>query len=180
MTRLVGLSGYARAGKDTAAAHLLTQGWTRLAFADPMREFAEALNPLVMVDGTPWTLASLLGPERDWERAKSHPDVRALLQRLGTECGRKVLGEDVWVRATMDKVTDHDHVVITDVRFPNEAEAVRAAGGLMVRIVRPGVEAVNRHASETALDGFDFDVVVVNDGDAALLGRRLLALVEAS
>ena len=55
-------------------------------------------------------------------------------------------------------------LAISDVRFPNEADAIRAFGGLVVRVERPGVGPINGHESEIALDGYDFDLVVVNDG----------------
>jgi hypothetical protein len=48
-------------------------------------------------------------------------------------------------------------------RFPNEAEAIRDAGGVLVRITRPGVASPVRHASEGGLDGWRFDLDLVND-----------------
>lgn len=193
--RLVGLNGYAGAGKDTAAAFLLEDGWTRASFADKLREFAYVLNPIVVQD-TPIPLDGEDDPRfspagfplrvrrehvrlRDlvhavgWDRAKNeNPDVRALLQRLGTDCGRNLLGENVWVDAVMSDLPDGD-VVITDVRFPNEAKAVRDAGGAVIRIGRPGVRPVNGHLSETALDGYDFDAIVVNNSTPDVAGSRL-------
>lgn len=185
---LVALSGYAGAGKDTAALALLADGWTRASFADKLREVALAVDPLVPASsyaGTvPTDAAPVLRVERlsalvgrvGWTVAKRNEEVRSLLQRFGTDAGRRVLGENVWVDAVMGDLPDGP-VVFTDCRFPNEAAAIRDAGGMVVRVVRPGVSAVNAHVSETALDGYDFDAVVVNGGDPEEVGRQLRAVV---
>jgi hypothetical protein len=159
---LLGLAGFARSGKDAAAAALVADGWERRAFADPLKEMLYILNPLLPSGYRVQQLVNAFG----WDNAKVEPEVRSLIQRLRTEAGRGVLGEDVWVRATMFAYPRDRDVVLSDVCFENEAEAIRAAGGRVIRIVRPGVEAVNGHVSERALvdSGFDFDHVLVNDG----------------
>lgn len=160
MIPLIGLSGYARSGKDTAAAALIEAGWERRAFADTLREFLYAVNPVIPIKGKPYRLARLVDAY-GWEAVKvAHDEVRELLQRLGTDAGRKILGENVWVTATLAGITQP--TVVTDVRFPNEADAVRARGGLVVRVLREGTGPVNGHVSETALDDYDFDTYLVN------------------
>lgn len=184
--RLIGLSGFAQAGKDTAAGVLLERGWTRVAFADAIRDFALALDPIVPdVDpedpsGCVYSHARLseyvdaLG----WDLAKQAPEVRRTLQRLGCEAGHGVLGDRVWIDAAMAKVSAAGaDVVVTDVRFVNEAEAIWRAGGVMLRVERPGTVSVNAHASEHALEGFLFDEVLVNDGTPGELGVKVLAVV---
>jgi hypothetical protein len=96
--------------------------------------------------------------------AKKNPEVRRLLQVLGTDFGRKMLGEDVWVKMIMDKLNYEDRVVISDVRFPNEAEAIRKLGGSVWRINRRNHSAVNGHPSEHAMDNYMFNHVIYNDG----------------
>src|SRR5581483_2011292 len=95
---LLGLMGYAQAGKDTVAKLLVEEfGFTRIAFADALREALYALNPLIPFEGDHVRLRWLIDAS-GWEEAKvRHPEVRELLQRLGTESGRNVLGADVWV-----------------------------------------------------------------------------------
>lgn len=176
---LIGLSGYARSGKDTAARVLTDGGWEQRAFADPLREFLLSVDPLVpTLDGkTTFRLSWLVG-HLGWERAKDRfPEVRQLLQRTGTDAGRRVLGEDVWANRALQDLTDP--VVLTDVRFTNEAEAIRERGGLVFRIDRPGVGPATApdgtvHPSETQLDGFDFDAIIVNRGSTADLHRLVL------
>ncbi len=166
---LIGLSGYARSGKDTAAAALLARGWQRKAFGDKLREFLYALNPVVPTsDCGDFAELRYIVDELGWEQAKTEPAVRALLQRCGTEAGRGVLGADVWVNAVLRDLTGP--TVVTDVRFWNEAQRIHAAGGLVIRLSRPGVGPARSsggevHASETALDDYPlFDASIINDG----------------
>jgi hypothetical protein len=104
-----------------------------------------------------------------WEQAKTIPEVRILLQRFGTEAGRELHGEDVWISKTLDNLPDGSKVVIPDVRYPNEADAIRASGGTVVRIERPGYASVNSHISESAMDDYSFDGVILNDKDVESL-----------
>lgn len=181
---LVGLSGYARSGKDSLGSFLVkNHGFKRYAFADVLRDCAYALDPY-MVQENPDTeqdepvrlteLVDALG----WEEAKKNPEVRRTLQRLGTEAGRQVLGDDVWVNAVFSKFTKEDDVVLTDVRFPNEASRVKAEGGYVIRIRRPDVVAINSHPSEVSLDEWPFDFLVVNDSSLDALEERAGKLVQ--
>lgn len=177
---LVGLTGYAGVGKDEAAKGLIAAGWTRLAFADPVRAMALAIDPLVV-----WPLfspdpvrLSLIVAKRGWHTAKQAPEVRRLLQTIGTDGVRAHLGADAWVRAfdlARDRRAD---TVAPDVRFPNEADHIRRHGGLVIRIDRPGVGPVNGHASED-IDAVGADATVVNDLSVAELQWRVAELVDA-
>ena len=160
---LIGVSGRKRHGKDTFAARLVERhGFTRVAFADPMREMALALDPIIS-EG--WRLSGLV-EAFGWEEAKANPEVRRTLQRLGTEAGRGVLGDGIWVDTAMRHARRlGGRVVFTDCRFPNEADAIRDAGGQVVRVMRPGFpDDGDPHPSETALDRYPFDDLVLNDG----------------
>lgn len=185
---LVGLIGKKRVGKDTFAAVLVEEfGFARVAFADPLKEMALAIDPYIQAEHS-YRLSDavdVLG----WEGAKdAYPEVRRFLQRLGTD-GVRQFDEDFWVRAGMRAAaakrrpmrlntsdgraaTAPRPVVITDVRYPNEADAIREAGGTLVRIVRPGVDDGDTHASETALDGYAVDYTVSNLQDIQRLSER--------
>lgn len=103
--------------------------------------------------------------------------VRDLLQKLGTDAIRDGLHTNAWVNAVMadykpgpfyPDVAIEEHAklpnwIITDTRFPNEAEAIKKAGGIVIRINRPGVQPINPHPSETSLDNWNFDAVINND-----------------
>lgn len=180
---LIGLSGYAGSGKDAAAQALMADGWVRDAFADRMRTAIYAVNPIVAIemrqhrlntttDIVAYRLAELVD-ELGWDGAKrSSAEIRSLLQRFGTEGGRHVYGEDFWVDLVLDPIRiggDGMRFVITDVRFPNEADAIRAIGGIVVRIDRPGVGPNTApdgtvHQSDIALDDYDFDYRIDNRG----------------
>jgi hypothetical protein len=185
-TLLIGLSGYAGSGKDEAAAALVVGGWRRDAFADRLRSFLYALDPWVTVSvDVGVARLSKLVDAYGWDRAKrTFPEIRRLLQRCGTEAGRQVLGAQVWVNALMnDFDPENEALVVTDVRFPNEADAIREAGGVVVRIERPGVGPHTDpggwvHESDVALDHYDFDVTVKNDGTIEELHDRLLSVTQ--
>jgi hypothetical protein len=160
---IVGLSGYGQSGKDTAAAFMADYGFTRLAFADPLKAVALACDP-GMADIETRSLRSIV--ERyGWEKTKQYfPDARIFLQHLGVAV-REHVDPDAWVNALFRQTSPGRRYVVTDVRFPNEATAIKARGGIVVRVHRPGVGAVNAHMSETALDDWDFDAHLFNDGD---------------
>jgi hypothetical protein len=163
---VIGISGWARAGKDTVAAHLVEKyGYTRMSFADPMREALRRLDPLITVgEMRGVSLASAING-LGWESLKSvSPDVRGLMQRMGTEVGRDMFGQNFWVDAAIDSIEDGSKVVFADVRFANEAEAIKNLGGEVWRISRNGVGPANDHISETALNDYIFDVYIKNDG----------------
>lgn len=174
---LIGITGLKRSGKDTAADYLTsTYGFKRYAFADPMREALMALNPKV---GATYlaTLVDYIG----WESAKSFPEVRRLLQRLGTEMGRDLFGEDFWVDRTFSAIHEDPspHVVITDVRFPNEYSRVIAEGGIILRTVRPGLVAADPHPSEllaSQAEEFPAHTTLHNSGDFEHLYAQLRGL----
>ncbi len=177
---LIGLAGRARSGKNEAAKALTSQGYREDAFATRIRSFLYALDPTIDDANTLAGVVDYLG----WDKAKTiYPEVRRLMQRCGTEAGRDVLGDNVWIdpvlRAFCGQSVD---TVVTDVRYANESNAVRAVGGIVVLIHRPGLElltddAGNSHRSETSLDDYAFDATITNDGTVEQLHRcvRLLA-----
>jgi hypothetical protein len=158
---IIGLSGYAQSGKDSTAELLcLNYGYTRLAFADPMRQALMIINP--KLDSI--THVSDFVEDYGWDIAKKNPEVRRLLQVLGTDFGRKMLGDDVWIKIALSGIKSEDRVVISDVRFPNEGDAIKKLGGSLWRINRRNHSAVNDHASEHAMDNYMFSHVIYNDG----------------
>lgn len=163
---ILGLSGYAQSGKDTIANYLVKNyGFTKVSFADPIRKALHILNPKIDIAdmrGVPLaTAVDGLG----WENVKADsPDARELLQRMGTEVGRELFGKDFWVSQAMAKAGEHDNVVFADVRFENEVQAILGHSGAVWRVSKPGVEAVNKHTSETSLDNYKFDKHIHNIG----------------
>jgi hypothetical protein len=152
---LVAFSGLKGAGKDTAADVLVSEyGFTRVAFADAVREMALVIDPWIPYAGEYNTLPlSELIADAGWDWAKREvPEVRRLLQVIGTEAGRMLFGENVWVELLQRRfpdLTDPDSLyVITDCRFDNEVDFVRNNGGCLIWIERPGLTS-DGHASES-------------------------------
>ncbi|WP_329022577.1 MULTISPECIES: deoxynucleotide monophosphate kinase family protein [Streptomyces] len=184
---LIGFAGAARSGKDTAASVLVERGWQRRAFADKVRDMLYALDPVLIDRHDAFGGRGLreLVDAYGWEKVKQvHPEVRGYHQRLGTEGGREVLGQDVWVDALFrDLDTWRGRpTVVTDVRFPNEAEAIKSRGGLVVLLHRPGQLLIDGsdHVSENALGGWAFDATVINGGDIGSLRRSVISLTSMS
>lgn len=161
---IIGLSGYARSGKDTAADHLVAEyGFTRYSFAAPMKEAMYRLNPIVSSDAIGSFRYQNLVDVYGLDDAKdSYPEIRRLLQVFGTEVGREMFGPNFWVDLALNSAKE-DKVVISDVRFKNEAEGIKAAGGQVWRINRLGIGPVTNHASEIDLDDYQFDNVIDNN-----------------
>ena len=176
---IVGVMGRKRAGKDCAAAPLLRCGYVQVNFADRVREMALAIDPLVRAQSSVVWLSDavrIMG----WTKAKEEPDVRRLLQRIGTEGGRDILGADVWVGLWRKRVDDWlpgTRVVATDVRFSNEAAEIRSRGGIIVRIDNPRLPDDDAHASEQAMAAIEPDAVVVNDLDICDLQAEFVHVV---
>lgn len=178
---IIGLVGYAGAGKDTAAKGLCGIGWTSCAFADPLREALLRLDPIITLDGGTFSTLSKHVKHVGWDLAKRQPEVRRLLQTMGTEVVCSVINPHAWIdlmHARLHQMPRDVPVVITDVRFPNEVEFLRKNfNARMLRIVRPGVGPANEHISE-GVDLLDVDGEVLNDGSAVQLARRVLDCVQ--
>lgn len=173
--QIVGLTGKAGSGKDTAADSLCEALQARgkrtktMAFADPIRAALAAM-------GVP-TSYIYQRHLKEVEIPGWGASYRKLSQTLGTEWGRELIGNDFWVRRLADRVVElgmltrlPDVLVITDVRMQNEADWVKTRLGLLVHVVRPDLGTVRDHASEAGVQGID--QVLANDGDLMNLGAR--------
>jgi len=147
---LIGVTGFAQHGKDSTGQVLAERyGFKRYAFADQLKSMALALNPIVQsypFPRHPQRLRGVVG-FLGWEKAKEIGEVRRFLQVLGTEGVREHVGEDAWIEA-LELVLKKDgqadrqgiaygaKVVVTDVRFPNEADWIHRRGGYLWRVNR--------------------------------------------
>lgn len=110
---------------------------------------------------------------------------REYLQWYGTEAHRDIFGDDFWIDIVLDPIKEHADEwnyrldLITDVRFPNEAEAIREAGGAIIKIRRPDVEDTgDTHASEQPLPSELVDYEVWNSGTIHALKENLGFVVD--
>jgi hypothetical protein len=178
----IGVVGRKRTGKDTIADHLAKRhGYVRVALADPVKELALVLNPIV----TPTSsrsggvrLASLVA-EQGWERAKDGwPEVRRVLQVFGTDIVRTHFGDRTWIDLALTKVRELNAqgapVVIPDVRFPNEGEHLQVlVSARLLRVTRPCLSTEDNHDSERYTDTMPVDVEVPNTGTVSDLLKRV-------
>lgn len=160
--KLIGLVGKARSGKDTAASHLVKRyGLTQYAFADPLKTMLES------VFGDRFRCDDRETPI--WWLGKSP---RELMQTLGTEWGRNCVHPDLWVllaeqEFSLCKARGSAGLVISDVRFDNEAEMIIRQGGVLIEIYRPDAERVNQHISEKGISASIQRIMVGNTGTTA-------------
>ena len=160
---VIALTGFARSGKDTIAQQFINEaGFERHGFADALKEMLYELNPMIEEEtGFDFARLQYFIDEDGWEKSKSIKEIRQLLQRLGTEAGRKAMGEDIWINTLFSK-PHKARLVIPDLRFENEANEVRRRGGVVIRVIRNGVGPVNDHASDQIT--FETDLTVFNNG----------------
>lgn len=179
-TRLIGLCGYARSGKNTVGDILeAEQGFRQESFAQALKNVAAEINPVLRDGhGSYRTLAACFAGG-DWDAVKEQvPAAREFLQNLGVAC-RDQIGKDVWVTALANRLASAGYpprVVVTDCRFFNETSWVKEQGGELWRVVRPGTGPVNGHISESELPetGPLYDRIITNDGSLADLRAKVL------
>jgi hypothetical protein len=166
---IIGLAGYKRSGKDLVAAYLVKEhGFERKAFADPMKRSIAALfnTPFSVVDQLKVGMENMVWVEMDGVlEPVSKMNWREFLQRYGDEAHRQIFGIDFWLEYTLPLGGYYPGraIVVSDVRYENEAERVKGLGGVVWFIDRPSVfPGADLHASETF--DFDEDLVIRNDG----------------
>lgn len=169
---LIGLTGRAGSGKDTAAAYLAqAHRFMPLAFATPIRQMLQAGLGLTEEDFAPANKNEII--------ARLQRSPRQLMQTLGTEWGRTHVHSSVWVDLAvyeLDRMENLD-VAFTDVRFEEEASMIRNRGGFIVRLVRSVANPVHAHVSEAGLQLRDGDKEIHNNGTLFQLYDKLDALV---
>ena len=168
--QVVALTGPAGCGKSTAASHFTGRGFTLVKFAGPLKDAMRAIG---------------LSEEHIEGNVKERPcsilqgkTPRHAMQTLGTEWGRKCIGEHFWVglweRRVLEVIDEGGRVVVDDCRFPNEADAVRKLGGIVIQLVgRGGISG--EHESERM--EFEPDIVLANAGSVDELKQSVTRLV---
>ena len=188
MTRLIGLNGLKESGKDTVF-RLMKECHPELdivreSFADRLKIFAARI--LGFTDPTPGIAVARMDEcKAGWHLMVKNSDGyilssktgREYLQNVGNEA-RQVFGLDFWIDQALPKPTqpplgaptavaeyfgDPDIVVVTDVRYENEADRIHALNGEVWEVVRPGLES-DGHISEVPLPAEKVDVVLNNRG----------------
>lgn len=163
--RLIGITGFKRSGKDTTASVMADiLGYDLIQFAGPLKDMLRTLLRCQGIDET--TIEACV--EGDMKEAPAPclmgKTPRLAMQTLGTEWGREVLGDTIWVDTALRRAAQSERgAIITDVRFANEAQAIRDAGGVIIRVERPEVGLKSDHPSEREVASIQADHILRND-----------------
>lgn len=169
--KLIGLTAPARAGKDTVGGILHTHfAAARVAFANPLRAALRAMIPGL-------TDEHFFGNLKEVEIPWLGKSPRQMMQTLGTEWGRNLVHNELWLKIAEQTIDAHMnnllHVAVTDVRFENEAHFIRQKGGQVWHIQRGEAPKVNAHASEAGVQFMQGDLIIDNNGTIADLEAKV-------
>ena len=179
---LIGLCGAAGSGKNAVAEILRAKhGFMHFGFADPLYAALATITGL-----SEDTLRDRRQKERPIEWIGKSP--RQLLQTLGTEWGRTMVRDDLWIQIALQRAAKCQEclrgrggVAITDCRFENEATAIKDHGGVIWRVERRAVCLMGdtaSHSSEAGIPEYLVDAVIDNNGTLRDLADRVDAALE--
>lgn len=167
---LIGIHGPLNGGKDTVAAYIQSRhaGFRKYAFAQPIKQACNVLFGFTQ--------------EQIEDRAKKEEvdpfwgfTPRKAMQLLGTEYGRNMLRDDLWIKRAEVEINNNQKIgyntIITDVRFENEAVWLRSRpNAILIYLQVPGLVRDERykHASEAGISMDPSDIVIVNDKSEGL------------
>jgi hypothetical protein len=167
---LIGLAGRMESGKSTAASHLRTEhGFIEYSFADPLKDMVCTLLGITREKLEEMKRSEL--PVLPARADKNFPVMRTMLQTLGTEWGREQIHPELWLAIAEQRIAAATEwsentagIVISDVRFANEADLIRSKGGTVIHILRKDAAARSSHSSEKDLPIYiNSDLVLKND-----------------
>lgn len=209
---IIGLVGFAGSGKGTVADLLVNRhNFTKLSFADGVKDCVSTLFG--------WSRSLLEGDTDESRVFREKPDdfwsarlgfevtPRWALRTMGTEAGRDVFHDKIWIYSVERRLSQYKNVVIADVRFPNEINFIKENAGFIIRIVRDDEpewydtalfentqshraylldsslmkmeEAYPEvHVSEWAWIGTDFDYIIYNDGSKSELEANVECMLK--
>lgn len=177
--QLIGITGPAGSGKTSLADCLEGLGFRAYSFAGPLKMMLTQIPGMEKVNGD----------DREWKEQELHPygkSPRKFMQTLGTEWGRQMIHEDIWVMMMDQKIRNKVDMRISkrfcfpDLRYPNEVKWLRENGGFVIHLKRDSLIRVNPHSSEIPLPYEQGDVGIDNNGPLAQLEVWAKTLAEES
>lgn len=191
--KYIGVTGFSQSGKDETVKILNLLGYTKISLAEPVRQGIYNINPIIVIDDKFKYLINnslssinntssfyqlkdivdLLG----WDEAKKIPEVRRLLQFYGTEGGRKIFGDTIWMDLADTRINEEKIklIAISDIRFENEVEWLRKKeNNFLIKIKRPNIGPINSHSSDFGINDTKCDLVINNDGTLSDLKDNIL------
>lgn len=131
---LIALHGLPGVGKDAFANRLIEHGnWSKISFAAPLKRGLSTMLNIPMEDIENPSL-------KNAQNYKFNRSIRYMLQTLGTEWGRDLIDEDIWLKLAVEGInhqfTQGMNVINTDLRFPNESAIIKKMGGYVIHILR--------------------------------------------
>lgn len=164
---LIGITGKARSGKDTIAKHLASKhGFEHYWFSKPMKD------ALAVMLG--WTSEHLYGDLKEVVDPFYNVSPRRALQTIGTDWGRDLINKDLWLLCAERAISNSPNLVISDVRFDNEASLIRSRGGFIISISRSDAQEIAEHVSESGVSDNLIDMTIENEGTI----EQLQALID--
>jgi dephospho-CoA kinase len=174
---LIGISGKKHSGKDTVF-EIIDSLIPEHYFLEN-KKFADKLKTIcAILTGRP--ISDFYDHSKYGEYLIEYGmTIRELQQKVGTEAMRDNINQNVWVHALFSDYDETKHWIITDVRFPNEAQAIKDRNGILIRINRPSLKNDDNHPSETSLDEYEnWDYIINNNGTVNELKNKIYTLVE--
>ena len=171
---LIGIAGKAGCGKDTAADYLVEAfGFLKESFANPIKQMINIMLGFDPDDISNWE-------DRAWKETiipEFNASPRKLAQTLGTDWGRDMIHDQIWVAVMQRRLLPEANIVIPDVRFHNEATMIRELGGTIVHITRDNLDGVIPHRSESGFPHSFEDIYLDNNGTVEELEDSLHAFI---
>ena len=203
---IIGICGFIGSGKDTIADYLVNlHHFRRESFANSLKD------AVANVFG--WDRTMLEGRTKQarewreqvdpwWAERLNMPNLtpRWILQYWGTEVCRQGFHDDMWIASLENKLRhSQDDVVISDCRFPNEINAIKNQGGMIIWVRRgelpswyimackandgdifaaEKLKSLGIHASESSWAGTDFDAILDNNDTLDHLYQQIKHLVQ--
>ncbi len=183
---LIGITGYKRSGKDTAGEYFIELGYIKYAFAGPLKK---ACQEIFM-----FTDEQTEGNDKEKLDNRWNISARKVFQRFGTEIFRENLADfypemenikenfwayrfKIWYENQL-KINKDIKIVVTDVRFDNEANIIKELGGIIIKVERKNKKNLDQHKSETSIEKIKCDYLVKNDSNIENYYKKLSKIVK--